>query len=243
MGFDMVSQMAKEDVAALIAEGITPSFEQCCDLNALGLLVERGPYAGIVYAAPRVAWAGPVAVFEPTIQSEQWYIEKASDWWTGKSLFWALAWACAHAPEEGFFADWNDEPKTRSTIEVWGRQLACTPKQLSSALEFVIRGHDAPPEGTDVPQDDQQAIMACPHTDLVDDALAAGLGLTPERIAAMPRRRVVGILRKWAENQIAAGGGKADIDKGAKTDAYVRYDDYLIEIRNAAFNKGLQIYA
>lgn len=238
----MVSQMAKEDVEALIAEGITPSFEQLVTLNALGLLVERGPFAGVVFTAPRVAWAGTVALFEPTIQSEQWYAEKATAWWTGMSLFWALAWSCAHAPRKRFFERWQNEGMARAAIQQWGNRLPCTVAQLNRALDFAIRGQDVPPIAPDSPADAPEAVPACPHTGLIDDALAAGLGLTPERIAAMPRRRIVGILRKWTENQIAMSGGSADIDKGAKTDAYVRYDDYLIAIRTEAANKGLQIY-
>ena len=254
----MLSQMAKEDVAALLAEGITPSFEQLVTLNALGLLVERGPFAGVVFSAPRVAWAGTVPIFEPTIQSEQWYLGKAMDWWSGKSLFWALAWACAHSTVEGFFESmtveevrvgwfrkWRTrrrerliEKNARKAIQQWGNSLPCTPAQLTAALDFAITGQDVTPIASDSPSGELESLAACPHTGLIDDALAAGLGLSPERIAAMPRRRVMSILRKWAENQIAMGGGKADIDKGSKTDAYVQYDDYLIEIRNGR----LQIY-
>jgi len=234
----MISQMAKEDCLALLAEGITPTYEQAVTLNALGLLVERGPFAGVVFTAPRVAWAGTVALFEPTIQSEQWYIEKAAGWWTGKSLFWALAWACAHSTHPRYFERWQNEGMTRAAIQQWGNRLPCTVAQLTIALDFAIRGNDAPPVASDSPSGEPEATPACPHTGLIDDALAAGLGLTPERIAAMPRRRVVGLLRKWTANQIAMSGGTVDFDKGSKTDAYVQYDDYLISIRNGR----LQIY-
>lgn len=238
----MVSQMAKEDWKALAGEGIILSFEQVCDLNALGLAVERGPYAGEVYAGPRIGWAGSVPIHEPTIQSEQWYIGCACDWWTGQSLFWSLAWACAHAPRRGWFERWQTEGHARAAVELWANRLPCTAAQLSTALDYAIRGADVAPRDPESAQDAPEGPPPCPHSGLIDDALAAGLGLTHARVAAMPRRRVVGILRRWAENQIAAVGGKADFDKGAKTDAYVRYDDYLMAVREAALNKGAQVY-
>lgn len=238
----MLSQMAKEDVKALIAEGIAPSFEQTCTLNALGLLVERGPFAGVVFSAPRVAWAGAVALFEPTIQSQQWYADRATEWWTGQSLFWALAWSCANAPRDRFFEAWTNEERARHEIQRWASGLSCTVAQLNVALDYAIRGDATPISAPSAPSGAPEAPTGCPHTDLVNEALATGLGLTPERIAVMPRRRVVDILRKWTAGKIALAGGAADLDKGAKTDAYVRYDDYLISIREAAENKGAQIY-
>lgn len=234
----MLSQMATDDLTALRSEGILPTDEQVVNLHALGVLVERGPFSGKVFHAPRVGWAGTEPLFEPTIQSERWYSEKAAEWWCGQSLFWALAWACRNAAKPGFFARWQAEGPARAAITRWAENLPCTVPQLNAALTYAIQGAEMPPDAPQSAQVAPESLGGCPCMDLVDSALASNFGLTPERIAVMPRRRVIDILRKWTENQIAANGGGGDIDKGAKTDAYVRYDDYLISIRAG----GSQIY-
>lgn len=233
----MISEMAREDLAALRAEGVRLTDEQVIRLNSLGLLVERGPHSGEVFAAPRVGWAGPVAIHEPTIQSSRWYVSRACDWWCGDSLFWALAWACAHAPRRGWFARWQTEGLARAAVERWASALTCTTVQLQTALQYAVSG--TAPDDVQPGNRSSASPDGCPFTDLVNEALAAGLGLTPERIERMPRRAVVDILRRYTANQIAlAGGGEVDLDKGAKTAAYVVYDDYLISLRAG----GAQIY-
>lgn len=237
----MISEMAKTDLKALRADGVRVSDEQVVTLHQLGMLVERGPFSGVVYTAPRVGWAGTVPVYEPTLQSERWYVSKAREWWCGESLFWALAWSCCHATKRGWFAKWTVEPATRTAIEQWGSELLCTLAQLRSALDFAIQGGDVAPDVPDSPAVAPEAAGACPFTDLINDALAAGLGLTVNDLNVMPRRRIVDILRRWMSVEAARAGGAADFDKGAKTDAYVKYDDFLNSIRFGRCG-GAQLY-
>jgi len=230
----MLSEMARQDLIALRSEGINPTDAQVVNLHALGVLVERGRFASEVFEAPRVAFAGGVPFYEPTLQSEKWYHDFAAAWWSGESLFWSLAWACRYSVTLEFFESKTDEKEVRKEIEKWGRRLPCTVRQINAALVYALNGTETSPDVPCAASDAPEKAGGCLYADLVNSAMAAGLGLTPERIAIMPRRRILDVLRKWTANQIAANGGSCDMGRDDKTDAYVRYDDYLISIRNRA---------
>lgn len=68
----MISNIAKETVDGWKAEGLTPTFEDCIRLNALGLKVERGESAADFSALPRMAFLGDLILWEPTIAVRQW---------------------------------------------------------------------------------------------------------------------------------------------------------------------------
>ena len=230
----MLSEMAKEDIAYLIEKGVPLTPGQIVRLNELALQVECGPEASSFTHAPRVAWAGSLPVYEPTIQMHVWFDSFARVWWCGDSLTVALAWACAHAPVKRFFLRWRDERATRMAIEAWQRTLDCTFGQLSVALEYALNGV-AGVSVAESASDAPTAADGCPYEDIVADAVAAGLGISPEEIATHPRRIVAGWLERWMKVTIAKSGGTSSVlDSERATAAYGAYDDYLNEIEKGA---------
>jgi hypothetical protein len=232
--------MAREDIAAMEAAGIRPSPLQIVTLNALALRAERGPDAAEMVRAPRVAWAGSCTLHEPSMAAERWLQEFAFRWWSGTSATLAAAWACswqtARQPAE--LADQTAEAAVRRRIEDWQRGLGCTLSQLLVALDYVL--NDCDPEAPETARQGVPAADGCPYQTMVNDALAAGLGVTVAELWAQPRRILADILRRWLRNQAAVhGGDPSKLDSRHCARAYVAYEEYLAEVREgAADGKG-----
>ena len=62
----MISQLAKDDLDDLRAEGLTPSDEDVIRLHALAARISDGPET-TAYNVPRFAVAGGVVFWEPTM--------------------------------------------------------------------------------------------------------------------------------------------------------------------------------
>lgn len=226
----MLSKMAEEDIKYLQGLGVTLTPSQIVRLNSLALQVEFGPESSSFIHAPRVAWASGTPLFEPTIQVQIWLRDFALTWWDNDALTLALAWACAHAREsDGYFLSWTDERKTRKEIERWQRGLTCTFGQLTIALDYALNG--VPQDKQEASQDTPEQHDGCPYTDIIADAMAAGLGVSVSELQTMPRRVVFESLRRWMKNRIALAGGNPDslVSSGA-TMAYCAYEDYLTSI-------------
>lgn len=227
----MLSRMAGEDIKYLYGLGVNLTPEQIVRLNSMALKVEFGPESSLLVHSPRVAWAGDVPLYEPSIQLQVWFRDFAMVWWTGQSLDLALYWACNHSSVPGFFSAWNNEKQTRNEIEQWQRGLTCTVDQLKHALNYALNGLPEDPEkedgegGTDAPD-------GCPYTDVINDALAAGLGVPVSELAAYPRRVVSDMLRRWIKNHVALAGGKpSSVDSASYTRAYCAYEEYLESLK------------
>ena len=223
----MLSEMCKEDIAYLTGQGVTLSPAQIIRLNDLALATEFGSESSLFIHAPRVAWAGSTAIFEPSIQLHVWFRDFASVWWaTPQSLNLASAWACAHSNRKGWFSQWTDEAATRKAIEAWQRTLDCTPAQLDNAVNYAVNG--TPKEAADGSQDEAQIPDGCPYADIIADSIAAGLGVSVAELETQPRRMLKETLKRWMKNKVALAGGKVDsVDAAAATLAYCAYDDYL----------------
>lgn len=227
----MLSRMAAEDIKYLSGLGISLTPDKIVRLNSLALKVEFGAESSSLIHCPRVAWAGDVPIYEPSIQLQVWFRDFAMVWWSGQSLELALFWACNHSSAPGFFSAWNNERETRKEIEKWQRGLTCTVEQLKNALNYALNGlpEDTEKEngegGTDAPD-------GCPYTDVINDALAAGLGVPVSELASYPRRIVSDMLRRWIKNHVALAGGKpSSVDSASYTRAYCAYAEYLESLK------------
>ena len=230
----MLSRMAKEDIKYLSGLGVCLTPEQIICLNSLALKVEFGPESSALVHSPRVAWAGDIPLYEPSIQMQVWFRDYAVIWWDGQSLELALYWACHHSKQQGFFCDWENEKATRKEIEKWQRSLTCTVGQLNNALNYALNGlpEESEEKVTTGKDNTEEQIDGCPYTDMINDALAAGLGATVSELSAYPRRIVSDMLRRWIKNRVALAGGKPDsVDAAFSTRAYCAYEEYLESLK------------
>lgn len=232
----MLAAMAAEDIKHLQGLGVALTPGQIVRINDLALRATRGAEGANFAHAPRVAWAGPVPLFEPTIQAEMWLRDLAAVWWCGASLQIATAWASAHAPETGFFAQWTDERKTRRAIEAWQRTLACTADQLWAALEYALTG--IPRETADASPADAW-LDGCPYSEILADAIACGIGATVAELRTLPPRTATDIIARWTRNQVAlAGGAPSNLKCPRDIDAYEDYVKSLEPKGDAADGQG-----
>jgi len=234
----MLSKMAIEDIEDLEGAGCNLSPSEIIRLNALGLKVERASNAGDILAAPRIGWAGDVPIYEPTIQSEQWIDIYAQRWWgdNGDAITSALLFACAHARFKGFFA--RPEMLTPESVceemRKWHQSLTCTEAQLQHALAFALFGNDAnsreypEPRETEETEDAEEDETSTEDIReyAINEAIAAGLGLSIEDIKGLTQSRLYSILRAYHRNQ--------GIDsKASNLSAHADYFRTLIAIKKA----------
>lgn len=239
----MVSSLAISDVRDLVSSGVVLTPEEIIRLNDLAVSIERVKDNAETCEAPRVAWLGNTPVYQRTIAAEAWYSQFACRWWKGDSLYYALAWCCAHAVEQGFFKAHTDEAKTRKEIVSWWRSLNVTKAQAESALMYVmfgeidILGSDEEQDGEDARTEsdieaEERATKNCPYTLLVNRALAAGLGISLDEYGAMTATRIIDILNRWARYQVAANGASAaDITEQLRESARVKYFKFLTKLQ------------
>jgi len=247
----MVSSLAISDVRDLVSSGVVLTPEEIIRLNDLAVSIERVKDNAETCEAPRVAWLGNTPVYQRTIAAEAWYSQFACRWWKGDSLYYALAWCCAHAVEPGFFKAHTDESKTRKEIVSWWRSLNVTKSQAEAALMYVMFGEldiasdDEDEEGTveEAAEEaearkekeieaEERATKNCPYTLLVNCALAAGLGISLDEYGAMTATRIIDILNRWARYQVAANGASAaDITEQLRESARVKYFKFLTKLQ------------
>ncbi|HOF62366.1 MAG TPA: hypothetical protein PLM82_12385 [Candidatus Latescibacteria bacterium] len=243
----MVSSLAISDVRGLVSSGVVLTPEEIIRLNDLAVAIERVQDVAETCEAPRVAWLGNTPIYQRTIAAEAWYSQFACRWWKGDSLYYALAWCCAHAVEQGFFSAYTDEAKTRKEIVSWWRSLSVTKAQAEAALLYVMFGeidiasgdqeqNEDPDSGEDRTEADieaeERATKNCPYTLLVNRALAAGLGISLEEYGAMTASRIIDILNRWARYQVAANGASAaDITEQLRESARVKYFKFLNKLQ------------
>ena len=73
----MIAPLARGDFEDLQAQGLNPTLEDFDRLNQIALRLTEGAETTSANF-PRVAWAGDIPFFEPTIQAFIWYHEYAS---------------------------------------------------------------------------------------------------------------------------------------------------------------------
>lgn len=235
----MVSPFGMSEVKRLISSGIALTPEEICTVNALGLQAENAADAANVLAAPRVAWCGETPLYQPTIQSEQWFRQYALEWWTAGSLFYALAWSMAHAREPGYFETWTNERSARRAIVAWYRGLACTEPQIVVAVRCA-QGPTQYFEEKDTPESQaDEPLPADAYTELVNEAIACGLGLSVAEIHCMTPGQLRDIIQRWTRNQIAlAGGGTKDAADTLRKSALAKLTRYVLKIEERSKPNG-----
>jgi hypothetical protein len=97
---------------------------------------DRADLAGI----PQRCGAGDVWLWPPTVGSSVWYQELACGWWAGEPerLFWALAFALAHARDGETLRACRTREAAAGMIREWSLGLGCTREELEDGLDRVL---------------------------------------------------------------------------------------------------------
>jgi hypothetical protein len=196
----VISQLAKEDLDDLRAEGLTPSDEDVIRLHALALKISDGPET-TAYNAPRFAVAGGKVFWEPTMAALFWYAyakryaddEATEDWF--------FAFACAHGRERGYLDGLRDPEEIQCALGHFVGSCTATKAEVDSAVYFATVGtEEAKPDKTELakereknqtPDERERRNFAALEETLSHAAVATGLTFddlmcqTPSRLRGM----------------------------------------------------------
>ena len=196
----MISQLAKDDIADLRAEGLQPSDEDVIRLNALALKISDGPET-TAYNAPRFAVAGGKVFWEPTMAALFWYAyakryaddEATEDWF--------FAFACAHGRERGYLDGLRDPEEIQYALGCFIGSCTATKAEVVNAVYYASVGIDKVDaektgmakarEKDQTPDERERRNYAALEERLAEAAAATGLTFddlmiqTPSRLCGM----------------------------------------------------------
>lgn len=196
----VTSQLAKEDLEDLRAEGLAPTDEDIIRLHALALRITDGPET-TAFNAPRFATAGGFVFWEPTMASLYWYefAKRLAD--DEATSDWMFAFACAKGREAGYLRNLHDPSAIQSALGAFIGSCTATKAEVDSAVFYATVGIQEPePEPTDMakaraeketPGERERRSFARLERRLSEAAAATGLTFddlmtqTPSRLRGM----------------------------------------------------------
>ena len=200
----MVCQMAMDDIGLLAERGLTLMPDEIIRLNAIGLRVVSNPTCADVVAAPRIGWAGAVAIHQPTVQADVWLDTCAKRWFDGDVFASACAFAYAHGRERGFFSrpEMQDRESALSEIGEWNAALAVTGEELKAAYDYAVIGND---HAAGELAATKPGAAAAAKPSVLDDIYnmlceASACGLSRQDCEAVAWTELSAILLKWHRN-------------------------------------------
>lgn len=190
----MYSKQAEADLEELRAEGLRPTDADVVRLHELGWRCERGPETTALNA-PRRAYAGNCAFYEPTVCAIAWMREHEGRARDGRSADWMWAYALAHARDPEALAAADTPAKIRSAVEGWAAGLDATEAEVMRAADYVCGAGEAVAERTEL--EIASAAGADPDAELEEllAEAAAAAGLTWREIIAQTPARLVAVVR------------------------------------------------
>lgn len=180
----MVSEMAVGDLEEMREAGLSPTVRDIVRLNALGLKCGASEDAAALYALPRVAYLGDIAIREPTLGHGAW-IDAALRHCDAGDFMTALiveAFALSHGLAE--LPDADDRRRVSREIGAFakGPLARFTPAQVRCAVHYAKFGADAtalefpaPRPSCKEVEDDAALSLGC---GVLYETLAVGLGIS-----------------------------------------------------------------
>lgn len=153
----MFSQLAKEDLDDLRAEGLNPTDEDVIRLHALAARITDGPET-TAYNAPRFATAGGVVFFEPTMASFFWYsyAKRFAD--DQPTEDWLFAFACARGRERGYLEKLKDPEEIQCALGQFIGSCVATKAEVEAAVYYVTVGDTVCPERTELAKKTEERL-------------------------------------------------------------------------------------
>lgn len=197
----MVSQLAKEDLDDLRADGLNPTDEDVIRLHAIACRITDGRETTAA-CAPRFAFAGGVTFWEPTVAAWQFYEFAKSFTGFFVDADWLFAFAVANGRRVGYLSELTDEKSVRSELKAWMRTVSATKSEVARAVYHVTVGYDdVDAEKTELAKanektktDEERERDAYAKIEETLREAAATTGLTIDDIMAQPISRLQGMI-------------------------------------------------
>lgn len=196
----MISQLAKDDLDDLRAEGLTPSDEDVIRLHALAARISDGPET-TAYNAPRFAVAGGVVFWEPTMAARFWYgyAKRYAD--DTETEDWLFAFACAKGRERGYLDGLRDPEEIQCALGHFVASVTATNAEVENAVYYAAVGQEVKPEKTelakrrerDTTPDERERSNFAALEEILAQA-AAETGLTFDDLMCQTPSRLLGMI-------------------------------------------------
>lgn len=196
----MFSQLAKEDLDDLRAEGLKPTDEDIIRLHALAVRITDGPET-TAYNHPRFAIAGGVVFWEPTMAALFWYAYAKRYADDADTEDWLFAFACANGRERRYLDELRDPEEIQCALGHFIASVTATKTEVINAVYYASVGIDeVKPEKTELakererketPSDRERRNYAALEEKLAQAAVSTGLTFddimcqTPSRLRGM----------------------------------------------------------
>lgn len=188
----MVSEMAREDIEQMWADGLHPSVADIIRLNALGLKCELSRGAAEYFTLPRVAFLGKLTFREPTIGHNLWIdkVMRFCDEYDLPTIKAVTAFALSRSLDK--LPDADDREAVKEAVGKFSAEdlRPFTFAQLCCALTYAECGASAIakeyPEFDDDETKSEDDVAESIGAGVMLDLLTMGLGLSVREIAHMP---------------------------------------------------------
>lgn len=188
----MLTKTAKNDLASLRENGFNPTDEEIIQLNDLALKIERGNETTPANM-PRVAFAGNVVLYEPTIGSLEWWHnfgENAS--WSNQWRLFVYFFMLANAKNLELLDSLQTPKQINKAVKQWLKTIDATEDELWRALFYVKFGYEDP----EIKDDDDVDENTC---DALWETLCMTAGMmnvSPESLRTQTQSTLVSCLVK-----------------------------------------------
>ena len=191
----MLTELARQDLKALRAQGFNPTDEEIVALNDLAMRIERGQNT-TPYNMPRIGFAGSVVLHEPTVGALQWWAEYGQNAdilpeRRAHTYFFMLA----NARNLNRLFALTTPKEIRKAVREWRKGLDCTEDELWRAVSWVKFGaeeikaqYDAMVRST---IDDEEAMSALWHHVI---CCAGAIHVCPDSLMTMTRSELISTL-------------------------------------------------
>lgn len=235
----MISETAIEDLDALKAKGLTPTYADAIRLNALGLKYEaaqRKHVADSTYFLPRICKVSEdVAFRQPTVGHEIWIakVERFLEDGDCESALAVKAFALSRPADD--LPDPDSPQAIRKAVEAYADEMrGFTRDQLYAAIDYVCYGSDE--TSCEIPAKSQADPDAEPTEDTADWTECNAVGVLNEGRAVLWGASAAD-LRRMTVRELRDVITRAYVFHNMSADGEVRYaeDAYfgtLTEIEN-----------
>lgn len=210
----MIDELARGDWENLRSMGLNPTLEDFDRLNCIALRLREGEETTCANF-PRIAWAGDIPFFEPTVQVYSWYhqyaVRVAANDETENTLW---AYALAHARTPHAFDDLTTPEAIDKAVSAWAAKLPVTREEIVRACRYAARGFDdavaATPDSTPTQRAnkseaaknlanlEQRLVKACAALHATPDQLQCE---TPSRLDRLCEAAAVELGKQMSKNE------------------------------------------
>lgn len=228
----MLTETAKNDLAALRQQGFKPTDEEIVELNDLAVRIERGKDTTPANM-PRVGFAGNAVLHEPTVGALEWWNDYGQDAdMIPDARMMTYFFMLAHARSLDYLATLQTPKDIRNAVKKWKKHIAATDKELWRAMMWVKYGanevkaeYDARVKST---IDSEEAMDALWYTII---AAAGALGVSPDDLKTCTHSELVATLVE--ANLYARNPMKMSIAKD-----YIAYRQLMKKIEERGKDNG-----